>query len=79
MKKAKITVKATLKETREEQGLMLHTELAKGHYGKDEFRLIQSVSGRTIRMEYKKLCLDLRLDDLSKAMLNTIEQAEKGE
>ncbi len=74
MKKAKITVKATLQETREEQGLMLHTELAKGHYGDDEFRLIQSLHGGAIRMEYKKLCLDLRLDDLGKAMLDAIEQ-----
>lgn len=76
MKKAKITVKTTLEETRKEQGLMLRIELAKGHYGKDEFHLMLSINGGIIRMEYKKLCLDLRIDDLGKAMLDAIKQLE---
>ena len=79
MKKASITVKTTLMETREEQGLILRTELAKGNYGKDEFHFMQSMSGAVFRMEFMGLCLDLTTEDLGKAMLDTIlDKAEKG-
>lgn len=75
MRKVNMTVKTTLKETREEQGLMLHVELAKGNYGEDEFRLIQAANGAMFRMEFKGVCLDLCTEDLGKAMLDAIEAA----
>lgn len=73
MKKVQITIEATLLETREEQGLMLHTQLASGNYGDGQFRLIMPMSNTKTRMEYKDLCLDITTQDLGLAMLKAME------
>lgn len=73
MKKVQITIEATLLETREEQGLMLHTQLASGDYGDGKFRMIMPLSNTTTRMEYKDLCLDITTQDLGLAMLKAME------
>lgn len=78
MKKTKVSIPATIQETREEARLMLHTQLAEGKFGKEKFRLIQSLSNTIIRMEYRDRCLDIRTEDLGKAMLDAIAKAEKG-
>lgn len=72
MKKVQITVEAVLLETREEQGHMLHSQLASGEYDGNEFRLIMPVSNTKTRMEYKDLCLDITTQDLGLAMIEAI-------
>lgn len=73
MKEVEITIKATLLETREEQGLMMHTQLASGEYGDGKFRLIMPMSNGCTRMEYNDLCLDVTTQDLGLAMLKAME------
>ena len=76
MKTVQITIEATLLETREEQELMLHSQLASGEYGGDKFRLIQPLSNIKTRMEYKDLCLDITTNDLGLAMLKAMSPPE---
>jgi hypothetical protein len=73
MKEVEITIKATLLETREEQGLMLHTQIASGEYGEGTFRMIMPVSNGSTRMEYKGLCLDITTQDLGLAMIKVMD------
>lgn len=72
MKKMQITIEATLLETVEEQGLMLHTQIASGDYDGKKFRLIMPVSSTKTRMEYNNLCLDITTEDLGRAMLSAM-------
>ena len=61
----------------DKKALLLHTELAKGSLGKDEYRFIQAVGNRAFVLEYKGNKYEITTFDFVKGLLEDIDKIKK--
>jgi len=59
------------------KALLLHTQLAKGSLGKDEYRLIQDVGNKCFVLEYKGEKYEVMTFDFVKGLLDAIDNRKK--
>lgn len=64
---AKISNRATL---------MMHTEFGKGNCEGHDFRVIQDIGGRALRIDFKHLTIDIGTQDLLQAVLKEVVKQE---